>query len=83
MARLSGSPACFQVPPPSKERQTPPPHPELFRSLASPVPTQITLGSVGATATAPMEWNGCPSKMGENVPPSSDVFITPPVARPT
>ena len=59
------------------------PSPELLRSLASPVPTQTTLGSEGATATAPMEATGCLSKTGAKVAPAFTVFQTPPVARPT
>ena len=47
MARVDVRPARVHVAPPSVERQTPSPKPALLRSVASPEPTQITLGSDG------------------------------------
>src|SRR6185503_1150994 len=76
IVRLSLSPAAVQVAPASVERYTPRPQPELLRSLASPVPTQTTLGSDGATATAPIEATASPSKTPWKVPPLSVVFMT-------
>src|SRR5512136_88078 len=77
MVLLSASPTCVQAPPPSSDRYTPLPQLELLRSFASPVPTQTTFGSDGATATAPTAATGCSAKMASKVPPLSLVFITP------
>jgi hypothetical protein len=55
MALLPVRPDWIQVSPASVERYTPCPQPELLRSLASPVPSQITLAFDGATATAPVD----------------------------
>ena len=79
MALLSFRPTLVQVPPESVDRYTPLPQLELFRSLASPVPTQTTLGSEGATATAPMAATASFSKTAWKVAPLSAVFIRPPV----
>ena len=79
MTLLPSSPARVQVEPPSAERYTPLPQLELFRSFASPVPTHTTLASEGAMATAPIEATASFSKIPENVPPLSVVFMTPPV----
>ena len=56
------------------------PQPELLRSLASPVPSQMTLGSEGATATAPVEEKSCLSVSAVKAPPLSTVFMSPPCA---
>jgi len=53
-----------------------------LRSVASPVPTQITRGSDGATATSPIEKTLSFSIRGEKVVPPFDVFQRPPVAWP-
>ncbi len=56
------------------------PSPTLPRMLASPEPTQTTLGSEGATAIEPIEDTGCESKTGfQSRPPLTD-FQTPPAA---
>ncbi|MBK9966572.1 MAG: hypothetical protein IPP07_17485 [Holophagales bacterium] len=82
MARLDFSPALFQVAPASVERKTPSPKPALLRSVASPEPTQITRGSEGATATAPIEKTRSSFISGEKVVPAFVVFQRPPVACP-
>src|SRR5262249_44324955 len=71
------------VSPPSVERYTPSPQPDEFRSLPSPVPTQTTSESDGATATAPTESIGCLSKIGWKVTPLSLVLKKPPCPSPT
>ncbi|MCU0253610.1 MAG: hypothetical protein MUE47_03625 [Acidobacteria bacterium] len=48
--------------------------------MASPVPTQTTRRSDGATATAPIESTDCLSKSGAKVAPASVVLKTPLVA---
>ncbi len=82
MARLAFSPEWVHVSPPSVERQTPSPKPALLRSVASPVPTQRTRGSDGATATAPTEKICSSRQSGENVAPAFVVFQRPPVPCP-
>ena len=64
------------------ERKTPVPYPALLRSVASPVPTQTTRGSDGATATAPTEKTPASFIRGEKVAPAFVVFQRPPVAWP-
>ena len=59
------------------------PQPEELRSLPSPVPTQTISGLDGATATAPMDWQGMSSKIGAKVMPLLAVYQTPLVAKPT
>src|SRR4051812_14627950 len=54
-----------------------------LRVQDSPVPTQITLGSVGSKARAPIDCTGFLSKIGLNVVPPSSDFQTPPEAAPT
>ena len=54
-----------------------------MRALASPVPTQTTSGSDGATATSPTEATGWSSKTGAQESPSLTVFQTPPDAAAT
>src|SRR5215470_5556539 len=83
IVRLSFNPTFCHVSPPSVVRYTPSPHPDEFRSLASPVPTQMTSESAGATASVPIESIGCLSKIGWNVTPLSLVLKTPPCPRPT
>ena len=76
----SPSPMLVQLRPPSVDRYTPSPQ-ELARVLAgSPVPTQTTSGSDGATATAPVEAEPSVLKMGSYVVPWLVVFQTPPPA---
>ncbi len=45
---------------------------------ASPLPTYTVLGSLGATAIAPIDATGCESMMGAHVRPALPVFQTPP-----
>src|SRR5271157_1288548 len=52
---VSSRPRCVQWSPPSVVPQTPSPMDELWRLLASPVPTYTTLGSEGAMAMAPID----------------------------
>ncbi len=53
----------------------------LLRIQLSPVPTQTTFGSEGATAMAPMEPASSWSKTGVQwVPPSVDLNTPPPAA---
>src|SRR4029453_7633440 len=74
------SPTLAKVSPPSVERYTPSPQPELFRSLPSPVPIQPVFPSEGATATAPIDATDSFSKIPWNLPPLFEVLATPPVA---
>ncbi len=48
--------------------------------LASPVPSQMTFGSLGASSMSPMDAVISCSKTGVQVTPSFSVFHTPPVA---
>ncbi len=52
----------------------------LPRMLASPEPTQTTLGSDGATAIEPMDETGWSSKIDFHLPPPLTDFHTPPDA---
>jgi hypothetical protein len=52
------------------------------RIQCSPVPTQTTLGSLGATAMAPMDWPCSLSKIGVQCTPPSVDFQMPPEAAP-
>ena len=54
-----------------------------LRVQPSPEPTQTVFGFEGSTATAPIDWTGCLSKIGLNVVPPSIDFHTPPLAAPT
>ena len=54
----------------------------LLRMNASPVPAHTVLGSLGAMASAPIDWTSWPSKIGSQCAPSSTVFHTPPDAAP-
>jgi hypothetical protein len=54
-----------------------------LRSFPSPVPTQITFGSEGATAMAPIAATFSFSKIAENEAPAFVVFMMPPVPSPT
>ena len=54
-----------------------------LRMYASPVPAQTTFGSDGATASAPIDCTGWPSKIGAQCTPPSVVFQMPPDAAPT
>src|SRR5262245_49780391 len=76
-------PTRLKVAPESSERYTPSPHDELLRSLASPLPTQTTLASEGATAIAPMAATASFSKIAENEAPALVDFTMPPVPSPT
>jgi hypothetical protein len=49
---------------------------------ASPVPAQTIRGFDGATASEPIAWTGCPSKIGVKVRAASVVFQIPPDAAP-
>ena len=81
MARVSSSPMSVQVSPPSVLRYTPSPQLELWRVLASPVPTQTVRGAEGATATAPMDIiASTPSKTGVHDVPLLALFHSPPLA---
>ena len=53
-----------------------------LRIHASPVPAHTTLGSDGATASAPIDCTGWSSKIGCQWIPPSVVFHTPPDAAP-
>jgi hypothetical protein len=68
--------------PASVDRQTPQPSEMLLRMNGSPVPTQTTLGSDGATASEPIDETGWSSKMGFQWSPPSVVFQRPPDAAP-
>src|SRR5580704_17562419 len=83
IALLLASPTFFHVVPVSVERYTPSPHVSELRSLASPVPTQTTVGSDGATAMSPIVATFSWAKTGRKVMPLSDVFMTPPIPKPT
>src|SRR5215469_14510399 len=80
MCRVSSSPMCFHVLPPSADLLTPLPHDELCRLLASPVPTHTTSGSDCETVTSPMLDTGCSSKTGFHVMPLLTVLKRPPDA---
>src|SRR5262249_6542446 len=83
MCRVSSRPSCVQVLPPSVERQTPLPCVRSSRQSVSPVPTQITFGSLGASAIAPTEeMLVLPSVMLYQVWPAFVVFQTPPSTPP-
>jgi hypothetical protein len=66
--------------PASIDLYTPSPQPELWRLVASPVPTQTTLGLDWLTVTQPSEATDAVEKTGVNVVPLSVVFHSPPVA---
>src|SRR5690349_18229312 len=83
MRSVPGSPTLVQVSPPSTDLYTPLPIETELRVQLSPVPTHITCGLVGSSATAPMDFTGCLSKTGLNVVPPSSDFHTPPEAEPT
>jgi hypothetical protein len=51
--------------------------------LASPVPSHITFGFEGATATAPVDATASCSNTPLKLPPLSVVFMSPPVASAT
>ena len=72
-----------QVLPASADFQTPSPEFELRAQKGSPVPTQTTFESDGATATSPIESLGCPSNIGSKVVPLLTVLHTPPFRVPT
>ena len=76
-------PSSVQVLPASVERYTPCPTEMWLRILPSPVPAQTTFGSDAATASAPIDCTGCPSKIGAQFVPPSVVFQIPPDAAPT
>jgi hypothetical protein len=54
----------------------------LLRMNASPVPAQTVLGSLAATASAPIDWTSWSSNIASQCAPSSTVFQTPPDAAP-
>ena len=72
----------LQVTPPSVDFHTPSPCDTLPRTVISPPPTYTTLGSDGATATAPIEPPKVPSLMFFQLSPPSVVFHTPPPVEP-
>ena len=74
---------CDHVLPASVERYMPLPIEIWLRMNDSPVPTQMTFASDGATAMAPIEETGWPSKIGSQCAPASVVFHSPPLAAPT
>ncbi len=80
MCRVSASPRCVQVLPPSVERYTPFPQEVLWRLFCSPVPAQITSGSDGAMARSPNVLTAWSSKMGVQVVPLLVDFQIPPEA---
>ena len=80
--RESRRPMFFQVAPPSSDLYTPSPEERSARMSDSPVPAYMTLGFEGATASAPIEAIGCPSKIGVQVTPASVVFQMPPPTEP-
>ena len=49
---------------------------------ASPLPTYTVFGSLGATATAPIDATGCESMIGAQVRPALPLFHTPPPTAP-
>src|SRR5260221_6533937 len=83
MVETFSRPIAFHVAPPSADRNTPRPHDDELRLLASPVPTQITCGFFCHNATAPIDATGCLSKIGFQVVPLLVVLNTPPVPKPT
>ena len=52
------------------------------RMSASPEPTYTTRGSEGATASAPIDAIGWPSKIGSQVRPAFSLSHTPPPTAP-
>src|SRR5215471_1136371 len=58
MRPVWSSPTCVQVRPASVDRYTPLPREMLLRMNDSPVPTQITFASDGATANDPIDDTG-------------------------
>src|SRR5678815_859856 len=79
--RVSLRPMFDHVFPPSVDLYTPSPQLELWRVLASPVPTHTVSGADGATATAPMDIIALtPSKTGDHETPLFELFQTPPLA---
>jgi hypothetical protein len=54
----------------------------LLRIHGSPVPAHTMFTADGATARDPIEETGCPSKIGCQVVPASDVLKMPPEADP-
>src|SRR5690348_3048829 len=79
----SFSPLNCQVLPSSGEKYTPWPISTSLRGLASPVPTQMSFGLEGASATAPMEAASSCLNTLSHLMPSSVVFHNPAPAVPT
>ena len=76
-------PTCCQVRPASRERYTPSPNETSMRMVVSPVPAYTTLGSEGATASAPMvALLRKPSETLRQYTPPSPVFQIPPAQAP-
>ena len=80
--RESSSPMRAHVAPASVDLYMPLPCWMLERMSASPLPTYTTFGSLGATATAPIDATGCESMIGVHVRPALPLFHTPPPTAP-
>jgi hypothetical protein len=78
--KLSRSPMFFHVFPPSVDLYTPSPHDTELRGFCSPVPTQTMFGSLGATATSPIDTVRSCSNWCSNVTPLFTVLRSPPEA---
>ena len=82
MCWVSSRPRWVQVRPASVDLYTPLPKPTESRSVDSPVPAYTVSGADGATAKAPIDATGWPSKTGVQTRPASTVFHTPPLTWP-
>ena len=83
MCCVLANPRDTHVSPPSVLRYTPVPYVISSRGFPSPLPTQITFGSLGATVMAPtLDRSVLPSVMFSHVCPALVVFQTPPFTAP-
>src|SRR5215475_5810486 len=82
-ARSLCSPMFFHVSPPSRLLYTPSPKLTLRWDWFSPVPSQITLDTLGSIVTQPSEYEPYESKIGRNDVPWFVVFHNPPDAAAT
>jgi hypothetical protein len=80
--RVSSSPMCAHVAPPSDDLYTPLPHGDDWRFCGSPVPTHTRFGLAWCRVTSPIELVGWSSKRGVQDVPWFSVFQTPAVAVP-
>ncbi len=82
MRPVLSSPDRAQVLPASVDLYMPQPIEMCERMNGSPVPTQTTLGSLGATVTEPIDETTSWSNIGAQCTPPSVVFHRPPEAAP-